>query len=120
MAPVPIGFPFFGATMALKARSVNVARRSYMALAAAQVGGKVFYFQTGDEIVFVGEIANGPKQPGRHDFRLRLNSQLGFPSRPIRVLDVEFGILSVSILPQKPYRQLRTTPFAAGTIQQVF
>ena len=95
--PVPVGIFFFAASMALQAGSINMVWRNHVALPAVQVGGKLLHFQIGDVIVLIGEIADGPQKPGRHHFRLRLNSQLGLPLGPIRIFHIELGILSVPV-----------------------
>src|ERR1700739_2406038 len=89
--PVPGIFFLLPARMSLKACSINMARRDYVALSAVQEGGKFLYCQIRDVVIVIGEVANSPQQPSCNDFRLRFNSQLGLPFRPIRVLDVKFG-----------------------------
>jgi hypothetical protein len=117
--PVPVGFLFLITMVSLKASSIKMSGRNYVALPTMEMSGKVVHRQIRDVIVLIREIADGPQQPGCHHFRLCLNSQFDFPLCPVRILDFELGILSVLIFLQKLYRQPRTMLFTTGTIQQI-
>jgi hypothetical protein len=58
--PVPVGFLFLITMMSLKARSIKMPGRNYVALSTVQVGGKFFHFQVRDVIVLIREIAYRP------------------------------------------------------------
>ena len=106
--------------MRLKTDSAHFAVGSHEFLPPGKMGRKAFNFQGREEIVFIGKVADRPKETTGNGFWLRLDADFGFPFLSRRVANIELGAVAIGVFLNKCHWQLGLVFLTAGAVEEVF
>src|SRR3954468_2898059 len=114
--PAPDAQLLFSLDVPLEARVEHPALGADQARAAMKAGGHLENAQTGDQVILVGKISNGPDDARGGGLGVRFDAELDLPFPPVAILGREFRARLFVVFLHETERAARSVLCAARSV----